>query len=484
MSADWLQPFADWLALNPAWLVLALFLVSFLESLAIAGILVPGVAILFAFAALSGQTGLPLTEALLWAGLGAVAGDGVSFWLGRQFQGRLDQVWPFSKYPVVIHKGEGFFLQHGGKSVVIGRFVGPIRPVIPLVAGALMMPWRRFLAFNIVSAIGWAPVYILPGYLVGSALGSDLELPPHFYPVLGISLATLSLIYLSLFRVQLGLSSDSRIYARVADWMSRYNSTHQFWRLLTSERPDSAGEFPLPSIMLALGGGALFILWTLLTLYLEWPTSMDQATLKFFGSLKHPLLDPPMHLLSALGNPVFLATGALLAALSFGFRGYYAAAIHALLALLLAAVGVWALKTGLAIPRPSTPATVTLQSGAYPSGHTVGITVFLGLLASFIAREQSRNLRWRTYLMLSIPMVLVGISRLYLGAHWFSDVAGGILMGLSICGLIRASYSRYDQIPIWPDVSLILSGLLWFGLTLGYAALATPGPSVPFPPTH
>ncbi|MDX1755798.1 MAG: bifunctional DedA family/phosphatase PAP2 family protein [Marinobacter sp.] len=476
MIPDWLQPFTDWFAGHPTWLVLALFLVSFLESLAIAGILVPGVAILFAFAALSGQAGLPLSEALLWAGLGAVAGDGVSFWLGRLFHDRLDGVWPFSRYPVVIHKGERFFHQHGGKSVVIGRFVGPIRPVIPLVAGALMMPWRRFLAFNVISAIGWAPVYILPGYLVGSALGSELALPPHFYPVLGISLVALSLIYLTLFRVQLGLSRDSRLYARLADWMSRYNSTHQFWRLLTSERPDSAGEFPLPSIMLTVGSGALLLLWTLLIRYLDWPAAMDEAAQTFFAGLRHPLLDPAMTMITALGNPVFLATGAVLAALALWFRGYYAAAVHALLALGLTVAGVWLLKVGLAVPRPPLVDAAS-PSWAYPSGHTTGITVFLGLLASFIAREQPRHLRWRTYLTLSAPMVLVGLSRLYLEVHWFSDVIGGILLGLSVCGLVRASYSRYDQIPIWPDITLAAAALVWLGLAAG-GMMSGPGETV------
>ncbi|MDC0664047.1 VTT domain-containing protein [Marinobacter sp. SS21] len=473
MSVDWLQPLIDWLAQNSAWLVLALFLVSFLESLAIAGILVPGVAILFGVAALAGQSGLPLSEALLWAGLGAVAGDGASFWLGRQFHGRLDQVWPFSRYPVVIHKGEQLFRQHGGKSVVIGRFVGPIRPIIPLVAGALMMPWRRFLAFNIISAIGWAPVYILPGFLVGSALGSELTLPRHFYPVLGISLLTLSLIYLILFRVQLGLSSDSRLYARLASWMGRYNSTHQFWRLLTSERPASAGEFPLPSLMLALGSGALLILWTLLTHYMEWLTAADQAAQRFFSGLRHPLLESTMTLLSALGNPVILTAGGLLSTLTLWFRGYYAAAAHALAALSLAATSVWIINTGAATPGLDATA-AALQHSTYPSSHTAGITVFLGLLASFIAREQPRHLRWRTYLTLSLPMVLVGISQLYLGGHGLSDVIGGILLGLSICGLVRASYSRYDQIPIWPDVTLILAGLLWLGLAMCYLTGAAP----------
>src|SRR5690554_6983964 len=136
---------------------------------------------LFAFAALAGKTGIPLSEALIWAGLGAVAGDVLSFSIGRLLKGRLDAVWPLSRYPGLIAKGESFFRAHGGKSVIIERFVGPIRPVIPMVAGALHMPWRTFITFNLLSAVGWALVYILPGFTVGTALASEIKPPPHFY---------------------------------------------------------------------------------------------------------------------------------------------------------------------------------------------------------------------------------------------------------------------------------------------------------------
>lgn len=103
------QELSAWLSLNPGWLATALFSTAFVESLAIAGIIVPGVAILFAIAALAGQTGMPLTEALIWAGLGAIAGDTASFALGRKLQGRLDVVWPLSRYPILMAKGQAFF---------------------------------------------------------------------------------------------------------------------------------------------------------------------------------------------------------------------------------------------------------------------------------------------------------------------------------------------------------------------------------------
>lgn len=467
MNPEWLQALTAWLSANPEWLSGALFATAFLESLALAGILIPGVAIIFAVTALAGQVSLPILEVLLWAGAGAIAGDSISFALGRLFQGRLEKLWPLNHFPGFIAKGEVFFHLHGGKSVVIGRFVGPIRPIIPLIAGAFLMPWRRFLAFNFSSAIAWAPTYVLPGYLVGSALASDFEPPAHFYPVIGISAGILLAIYLLLIRFQLGLGHSSQLYQWVAGLMARYDTTHRFWRLYTSQRPAQAGEFPLPSLSLALGAGALFMILGQLAAATQLFTPFNTLTLEWLAQLRSPLLDPVMLLVTLLAEPPILLAAAALAAMALGVRGYYAATLHILGAAVLATLLVWVLKDLSAIPRPSIVLGPS-ASGAFPSGHATGITVFSSLVASFIARENRHRQRWRYYLLFSIPIVLVALSRIYLGVHWFTDVVGGILLGLSITGLARASYSRYDNIPLTTDSSLLAAGVAWVFYIIWY----------------
>ena len=460
MSSEWLQALTTWLGANPGWLSGALFATAFLESLALAGILIPGVAIIFAVAALAGQVALPILEVLFWAAAGAIAGDSLSFALGRLFQGRLEKLWPLKHFPGFVAKGEVFFNLHGGKSVIIGRFVGPIRPIIPLIAGAFLMPWRKFLAFNLSSALAWAPAYVLPGYLVGSALASDFEPPAHFYPVIGVSAGILLVIYLLLIRFQLGLGRSGRLYHWLAGVMARYHTTHRFWRLYTSQRPAQAGEFPLPSLSMALGAGALFMILGQLAAATQLFEPFNTLTLEWLAQLRNPLLDPVMAVVTLLAEPPIMLAAAVLAAMALGVRGFYAAALHILGAALLATVLVWAFKYLTAIPRPA----IVLgppASGAFPSGHTTGMTVFSSLAASFIARESRHRRRWRFYLMFSVPIVLVALSRLYLGIHWFTDVVGGILLGLAVAGLTRASYSRYDNIPLTTDTSLLAAGVAW-----------------------
>lgn len=481
MLADWIHAFSGWLSDHPGWLAMALLAAAFIESLAIAGLVVPGVALLFAIAVLAGETGMPVWQALAWTVIGAIAGDNISFWIGRACTGHLHRIWPFSRYPVVLDRGEQFFRKHGGKSVVIGRFIGPIRPVIPLVAGAFGMSGNRFLIFNLASALGWAPVYVLPGFLVGNAIARQIQLPPHIYLIAAVGGSIVVALYLLFFRLQWQLNTRSRAYVRARDWMTRYNATHRFWRLLSSQRPDSGGEFPLASIALALGSAVLFVIWTALNVSTDLLQPLNQQTLAFFGTLRQPLFDPLVVSITLLGNTAVMAFTTGIVALLLAFRGYYAAALHVLAACFATFVLVWSLKYGLDILRPQVDLRPPL-SGAFPSGHATGITVLAGLGASFVAREMRSRWRWQIYSLFSLPILLVAISRLYLGVHWLTDVVGGILLGLSICGLVRASFSRYDQTHLSMDLSSKLAGLFWLAALAGYLILVGPDALVAYAP--
>lgn len=171
---DWHQlqqtPAALWLDANQDLLGPAIIAVAFIESFAILGIMVPGVALLAAAAFIAGTGVLDLFTALACAFTGAVLGDCSSFFIGRYFHRYIPRLWPFRQHQSWIDRGERFFARHGVASIVIGRFVGPIRPVMPLVAGTMTMPATTFVVVDIASALLWAPLYILPGYLAGSAL--------------------------------------------------------------------------------------------------------------------------------------------------------------------------------------------------------------------------------------------------------------------------------------------------------------------------
>lgn len=186
-----------WLIANPGWVIASIGAVAFIESFALLGIIVPGIVILGAASFAAGAVELSITGCLLAAFAGAVSGDGVSYLLGRIFHADIKRAWPFRKHPAWIANGEDFFARHGAWGVALGRFVGPIRPVIPLVAGILSMPARRFFLINVVSGIAWAPLYVLPGFMLGAAIENQGASPALLVgAAVGIIGSTLALFVL------------------------------------------------------------------------------------------------------------------------------------------------------------------------------------------------------------------------------------------------------------------------------------------------
>lgn len=162
--------FYHWIMSNPDWLALSIVVIAFIESLAIAGILVPGVALLAIAAFVAGSSGVDVYVALSCAWLGAVLGDLSSFSIGRIFSEDLLRWKLLKNQRSWILRGESFFKRYGLASIVAGRFIGPIRPIMPLSAGILGMQTRPFVLVNMLSAVAWAPVYILPGFYLGSSI--------------------------------------------------------------------------------------------------------------------------------------------------------------------------------------------------------------------------------------------------------------------------------------------------------------------------
>ena len=159
----------DFIAAHRAWALPLIFLVSFGESFAFLSLAIPGTTILAACGALVPSGTLSIWPLLAGAIPGAVLGDGISYWLGRRYGTAITGAWPLSRHPGMVEAGERFLRRHGWASVAIGRFFGPVRAVIPLVAGVAHMDRRQFWIANVLSAFVWAPAVMLPGALLGWA---------------------------------------------------------------------------------------------------------------------------------------------------------------------------------------------------------------------------------------------------------------------------------------------------------------------------
>ncbi len=172
MLTDLLNLITQWVVDYPLWSGALIFSVAMVESLAIVGIVVPGVAIMFAIGTLISNGTLDLLTTTVWAAAGASVGDGLSFALGKHYKEKIYTVSWFEKHPEFLQKGHAFFEKYGMFSILIGRFVGPIRAVIPLIAGVLDMPLKQYIPINIIASILWAPAYLFPGLLFGNAISN------------------------------------------------------------------------------------------------------------------------------------------------------------------------------------------------------------------------------------------------------------------------------------------------------------------------
>lgn len=154
-----------------AFSLMAVGLVAFLESLALVGLLLPGTVMMASLGALIGSGRVNFYEAWVVGIIGCFAGDWISYYIGHRFKGPLHR-WSFlKKHKSLMSKTSHALHKHSFATVLVGRFIGPTRPLVPLVAGMLDLKPLTFAVPNVVGCLTWPPVYFLPGILAGVAIG-------------------------------------------------------------------------------------------------------------------------------------------------------------------------------------------------------------------------------------------------------------------------------------------------------------------------
>jgi membrane protein DedA with SNARE-associated domain len=151
---------------HEVWAAPIVALIAFSESLAFISLLVPGWAALVAFGALIREGHLSFWPIWVGGSLGAALGDWVSYWVGIKVGPAVGRVWPLSRSPDLMPRGERFVTKWGALGIFIGRFSGPLRASVPLVAGVFVMPFWRFQVANFVSAFVWVAVLLELGDVV------------------------------------------------------------------------------------------------------------------------------------------------------------------------------------------------------------------------------------------------------------------------------------------------------------------------------
>ena len=186
------QSLVELIKTHESWAIAVLLGIAFTESSAFISLVFPGVTLLITAGTLMQSGALPYLPGTVGAILGAVIGSALSYLIGRRLGDGVSRIWPFTRNLDLLPAGIRFFQQHGGKSVFIGRFYGPIRATIPLAAGVLLMPSGWFWAANIASALLWVPMLLLVGDAVGEA-GEQLIGSPNTVVLVFVGLTLFAL---------------------------------------------------------------------------------------------------------------------------------------------------------------------------------------------------------------------------------------------------------------------------------------------------
>ena len=439
MPSAWFDSTVAWIGAHPVAAGGLIFLIAFCDALAVVGIVVPALPLLFAVGALVGLGHVSGPYALVCAALGAMAGDALSFWIGRKWGPQLREHWPFRRYPQFLDRGEALFRRHGAKSLVIARYVGAVRPFVPAVAGMLRMPLKRYLPPSIFAAVTWAAVFLAPGWIFGASYDAVAAVADRLALVLLAMLAVLALVWSSvLYGWRWFAGHADTLLARALRWSRAHPRLGRYAQaLIDPNRPESASLALLAACLLAIGWAWFALLAVVLAR--GGPLRVDQSVYSAMASLRNPLADRLMASLATLGDAQVLLPASGMALAWLLWRRRWIAAAHWLGALAFGLALTAGLDAWVAMPGPpGAPA-----GFGFPSIAVTMATITLGFFAVLVARALPGRRRVWPYIVGGAIVAMIGFARLYLGAHWLSDVVGGALLGIVWLLILGIAYRSH-----------------------------------------
>jgi membrane protein DedA with SNARE-associated domain/membrane-associated phospholipid phosphatase len=417
-----------------------LFLFVGLESL---GVPLPGETALVTAAAFAASGYLSIYGVIATAAIAGIAGDNGGYWIGRR--GGLALI---RRYGRALDAGEprldrvrAFFERHGAKAVFLGRFVAILRTWTAIIAGAGQMRYGTFMLFNALGAIVWASAFGTLGYVFGRNV-------PQLERYVGQ--ASLAIVLLLAIAISLGLGWQwfQRNAAQLSERLSRTAGGAGAPRAFEQLRRRFPRAWAFLGSRLATGEylGLHLTIGLLVSLVGLWGfagitedvihhdplTQIDVSLLEWFHRHQTPLGVTIFGAITWLGSPIFITTVGLLTSAILARRRLWIPLLSWVLALAGDGALESVLKHAIQRPRPIyASAFLHGNSFSFPSGHAMGSLVTYGMCAYLAATFWARRRSTRVVVSAAafVLVVAIGLSRLYLGVHYFSDVVAGYAAG-------------------------------------------------------
>ncbi|MGN6664221.1 MAG: bifunctional DedA family/phosphatase PAP2 family protein [Solirubrobacterales bacterium] len=440
-----------------AWTYLLVGVFAFAETGAFVGLVVPGETVMLLGGAVAGQGAISIYLLIAVAWFAAWLGDTTSFFLGR----RLGRNFVLEHGPRVgisherFEKVEDYFGRHGGKTIFIGRFISLVRAFAPFIAGSSGMRYRAFVPYSILGTGLWASAHILIGYFFSRSIETAGKYAAKGAFLLGTLIAVVvgTIFLYRHFRVP-----ENR--AAAVRWMEAHAATR--WLVVLGRKPQfrflwdrvtPGGTFGLEfTSLMATLAVALFVLiaYAVVVGAEPGPTPGDETAAEIARQLQTHFLTGVAKVVTFFGSGGFTWGLAAICAALLAWRRRWAEFWVLLAGMAITQIGIVAIKDAVARPRPPEPL-VTTSGFSYPSGHAAHSVIYVWLAFTIVLRLRPGMARAAAVVTAGIALTaLVGLSRVYLGVHYLSDVSGGWALGaaaFSFCAAVGLVVSQVRQNP-------------------------------------
>lgn len=444
-----------------AWTYALVGVLSFLETGAFVGLLIPGETTVIAGGVIAGQGEIDIVPLIGLVWLCTILGDSTSFAIGKRLgRGFLMKHGPRLKITHErLEQVERYFAQHGGKTILIGRFIGLVRALAPFIAGSSGMRYGRFLPYSVIGTGLWSAAFCLLGYLFYRSFSQVADIAGTAVTAFGTVVATVVVVVLVYRRLR---HAEER--ARLKAWIVRQAErpllrplarlARPVWRRVLRPlgraaaprirfvwdrlTPGNLGIEFTTAVAVAVAGLYVFALYVVVLSGSDALTTGDRLGADVAADLRNGKVVDVVKVLTDLGSFAVTAVLIGLAALLLAWRRRPAELLALVAGFALVVVAVQLAKAGIDRQRPGGGLTAA-EGQSFPSGHAAYATAYAAL--AVVASRVLPNLAIRAALVLAMMgvTVFVGLSRMYLGVHYWSDVAGGWGLGLGTfagCGAV------------------------------------------------
>jgi membrane protein DedA with SNARE-associated domain/membrane-associated phospholipid phosphatase len=430
------------------WAALAVvFVLPALESSAFVGFIFPGEIAVILGGVLAFNHRVNLIGVIAAGILGAVAGDSIGYAVGRRWGNRILEG-PLSRVIRAEHaeRAKQYLAKRGGRAVFLGRFTAALRVMVPGLAGMSGVSYGRFAVSNVLGGAVWATTFVLLGYAAGESWRRVAKTARNAGLLLfGVIVVVVIVVGLARWAAKHPEQVRNRL-----QWIGRLPGIRWAYRryqrqlawLARRMRPSAA-----LGLSLTVGFAATLLFGTGFAVLAsrvagqDLLVHVDRPVLDWLAGHRSPAFTSAMKVTTALGSLPVVAGIALVIGLVLWLAPAHGTP-RPLMVLAVTTGGAAAMwqVTKVLVERPRPPASlwlVSVNSWSFPSGHATQAMAVYGCAAALAAAASNRwSAKAAEWAAAALLIGAIGLSRLYLGVHWLSDVLGGLALGALWLGLV------------------------------------------------